>query len=95
MSLEKQREKILKKLDEHYSFPFIENYISIEEIIDGSRPFKENIELLKTYLAEELLVGSFSSEIMRAIGNDCFMKLKDDLTCDEFQKIMSEIETKE
>lgn len=94
LSIEKQREKILKKLDEHYSFTFIENYISIEEIIDSNCSYQQNIELLKIYLSEELLVGEFSSDIMKAMGVDHFMRLKDDLTSEEFERVMAEEDKK-
>ena len=88
-NLKKQKEKILQRLEKIYGFTFIEDFISLEEILDNHLSYGENIVLLKNYLADELLISEYSKEISRAIGNERFLKLKEDLILDEFERLMT------
>ena len=89
IDVEKQRKEIIEKLDELYGFDFIEDFVSLEEILDRNLSYDENILILKQYLLEELLISGHAQEIARRIGNEAFLKLQEDLSISTFEQLMT------
>ena len=89
MNLEEQKEKILQKLDDAYGFGFIQEFGSLDVILDSDLPYNENVRLLRDYLSEELLITEHGKEIARVIGNDRYIVLKEDLAYGEFERLMT------
>ncbi len=89
-NIEKQKEKILQKLDELYGFGCIEDFVSLDLVLDAQLTYSKNVKLLKDYLSDELMVSVRGPEIERIIGNEFYLLLKEHLSSDEFEHLMNE-----
>jgi hypothetical protein len=86
---EKQKEEILERLEEIYNFGSIEDYVSLDLILDPDSSYSENIKHLQDYLSDELLASVRGPEIEKNIGNEYFIKLKEDVNSGEFERNMN------
>ncbi|MEM0493462.1 MAG: hypothetical protein QXS02_05885 [Candidatus Thermoplasmatota archaeon] len=91
---EKQKEEIIQRLEEIYNFGCIEDYVSLDIILDPNSSYDDNIKYLQDYLSEELLPSIRGHEIEKLIGNEYFIRLKEDVNSGEFEKQMSKDQTK-
>ena len=92
MNIEKQKERIIQKLDEIYGFGFIEDFISLDLILGPRFSYTKNVKLLKEYLSEDLMISVRGPDMEKIMGNEYFLRLKEDISCDEFERFMTEEE---